>query len=234
MARFTASGEMRIALPLPQAFRAVAAAASKAGSVGYDESESTVIVRTPMKLWPPTNPASVTMLLQPVDDGTTMVSLSSEVEDDGIGIGSAGRALEAVKKELQVLQRNASGGSKPSTASSGDFAFLDGAAKAGRDTKATASGPTPSEGQFDFLANAQSDSQAVKPNPPSPSASAAAAPSGQERRWHVSIGGKQQGPLTDVELRAMASRGELTPDSHIWKNGMAQWAKAAQLKGLFS
>jgi hypothetical protein len=222
MARFTESGEMRIALPLSQAFHAVATAASKAGSVGYDESDSVVVVRTSPKLWPPTNAAVVTMLLQSVDDGTTMISLSSEVEDDGIGIGSAGRALEAVKKELQVLQRKATAGSKTSTASSDQFAFL-----------GTPSKPA-STGQFDFPTNASSDAQQSPPKVQPAASAAANVRAGQERRWHVSIGGKQQGPLTDAELRAMASRGELTPDSHIWKNGMAQWAKASQLKGLFS
>jgi tellurite resistance protein len=133
--------------------------------------------------------------------------------------GVLGFTMEDVTK---LLAEVAEAKSKPSTASSDQFAFLDEPSKPA------------SKGQFDFLTNAASDAQLPPPKAQPAAPAAGNVPAGQQRRWHVSIGGKQQGPFTDVELRAMASRGELTPDSHIWKNGMAQWAKASQLKGLFS
>jgi hypothetical protein len=133
--------------------------------------------------------------------------------------GVLGFTMEDVSK---LLAEVAAAKNKPSPASSDQFAFLDTPAK------------PQSKGQFDFLTNAASETQAPPAQPRPAAATAATPPAGKERRWHISIGGKQQGPFTDTELRTLASRGELTPDSHVWKNGMAQWVKASQLKGLFS
>jgi uncharacterized membrane protein YhaH (DUF805 family) len=52
-------------------------------------------------------------------------------------------------------------------------------------------------------------------------------------RWHVSINGAQQGPLTAEQVRVLAARGQLQPTDHIWKDGMSDWVTASSVRGLF-
>lgn len=55
--------------------------------------------------------------------------------------------------------------------------------------------------------------------------------------YHVAVNGQATGPFALSTLAQMAANGQLTGDSLVWKNGMAQWEKAASvdaLKGLFS
>lgn len=55
--------------------------------------------------------------------------------------------------------------------------------------------------------------------------------------YHVAINGQAAGPFDMTALTQMAANGQLTGDSLVWKNGMAQWEKAIavdELKGLFS
>lgn len=54
--------------------------------------------------------------------------------------------------------------------------------------------------------------------------------------YHVAINGQAAGPFDKNILRQMVTSGQFTPDSLIWKNGMAQWAKAntvEEIKQLF-
>lgn len=54
--------------------------------------------------------------------------------------------------------------------------------------------------------------------------------------YHVAVNGQAAGPFELSILTQMASAGQLTADSLVWKNGMAQWIKAGtvgELKGLF-
>jgi len=51
--------------------------------------------------------------------------------------------------------------------------------------------------------------------------------------WHYSRGGKQAGPISGAELKELASRGQLSPTDMVWKQGMANWVPARDLKGLF-
>lgn len=54
--------------------------------------------------------------------------------------------------------------------------------------------------------------------------------------YHVAINGQATGPFDISVLTQMIADGQLTADSFVWKNGMAQWAKAGtldDLKGLF-
>ena len=54
--------------------------------------------------------------------------------------------------------------------------------------------------------------------------------------YNVAKDGKPTGPFEMAKLAEMASSGELLPDSLVWKQGMATWAKASsidELKGLF-
>lgn len=55
--------------------------------------------------------------------------------------------------------------------------------------------------------------------------------------YHVAVNGQAAGPFDMTSLTQMAANGQLTGDSLVWKNGMAQWEKARvvdELKGLFS
>ena len=55
--------------------------------------------------------------------------------------------------------------------------------------------------------------------------------------YHVAVNGQATGPFDISVLAQMATAGQLTADSLVWKNGMAQWAKAGtvdELKNLFT
>lgn len=55
--------------------------------------------------------------------------------------------------------------------------------------------------------------------------------------FHVAVNGQATGPFDISVLAQMATSGQLTADSLVWKSGMAQWAKAGtvdELKNLFS
>lgn len=55
--------------------------------------------------------------------------------------------------------------------------------------------------------------------------------------YHVAVNGQATGPFDIPVLAQMATAGQLTADSLVWKNGMAQWAKAGtvdELKNLFA
>ncbi len=54
--------------------------------------------------------------------------------------------------------------------------------------------------------------------------------------YHIAVDGKAVGPYDLAALTQMANGGQLTANTLVWKNGMAQWAKAGDvddLKGLF-
>ena len=54
---------------------------------------------------------------------------------------------------------------------------------------------------------------------------------------HVAVNGQATGPFDFSTLAQMASNGQLTADSLVWKSGMVQWAKAGtidELKNVFS
>ena len=55
--------------------------------------------------------------------------------------------------------------------------------------------------------------------------------------YYTAVGGQAAGPFEMHTLTQMAASGQLTADSLVWKNGMAQWEKAGmvdELKKLFS
>lgn len=55
--------------------------------------------------------------------------------------------------------------------------------------------------------------------------------------YHVAVNGQATGSFGLSMLTQMATAGQLTVDSLVWKNGMAQWAKAGtvdELKNLFT
>ena len=55
--------------------------------------------------------------------------------------------------------------------------------------------------------------------------------------YHVAVNGQAAGPFDLSVLAQLATAGQLTADSWVWKNGMAQWTKAGavdELKDLFA
>lgn len=51
--------------------------------------------------------------------------------------------------------------------------------------------------------------------------------------WHYSKEGKQHGPVSASVLKNLAKTGNLLPTDLIWKEGMAEWKPASNVKGLF-
>src|SRR3954462_2170662 len=55
---------------------------------------------------------------------------------------------------------------------------------------------------------------------------AAAAPAASsEGGWHVVVDGEQIGPVPEADIRARLERGEITPETYVWKEGFADWLK---------
>ncbi len=52
--------------------------------------------------------------------------------------------------------------------------------------------------------------------------------------WYYHKDGQQQGPIDWAALKRMANNGQILPDDMVWQEGMAQWGKALDQKGLFA
>lgn len=52
--------------------------------------------------------------------------------------------------------------------------------------------------------------------------------------WHYAKNGQQFGPINTTQLKQLAAEGQLAPTDMIWKEGMAEWAPAGSVKGLFT
>ncbi|MBL4847497.1 MAG: SPFH domain-containing protein [Planctomycetes bacterium] len=50
--------------------------------------------------------------------------------------------------------------------------------------------------------------------------------------FHAAIGGTQQGPFDVAALQGLLAQGQLTPETLVWRNGMAAWTPAAQVAEL--
>jgi hypothetical protein len=56
-------------------------------------------------------------------------------------------------------------------------------------------------------------------------------------QYHISNNGAQAGPFNMQQLAQMAQSGQLTPQTYVWKQGMANWEQAgnvAELSSLFA
>lgn len=51
--------------------------------------------------------------------------------------------------------------------------------------------------------------------------------------WYYGKNGRRHGPVDMATLQRMASSGELDPSDLLWHEGLTQWIKASQTKGLF-
>jgi hypothetical protein len=55
-----------------------------------------------------------------------------------------------------------------------------------------------------------------------------------ETQWYYTDQGQRLGPVSPEQLKQLATSGRLRPSDMVWKQGMAQWVAANQIKGLFS
>jgi predicted Zn finger-like uncharacterized protein len=54
-------------------------------------------------------------------------------------------------------------------------------------------------------------------------------PAAAEAVWHLVVDGDQVGPLSDADVRARLSRGEITVENYLWKEGFADWLRLADV-----
>jgi hypothetical protein len=52
-------------------------------------------------------------------------------------------------------------------------------------------------------------------------------------RWYYKRDGKQHGPFTSPQLKELPASGHLGPYDLVWKESLAEWLPASNLKGLF-
>jgi predicted Zn finger-like uncharacterized protein len=67
-----------------------------------------------------------------------------------------------------------------------------------------------------------------------PSAEFASSPSSApdlalDAGWHIVVDGEQVGPLSEGDIRARLARGEINPETYIWKEGLPDWVKVSTL-----
>ena len=51
--------------------------------------------------------------------------------------------------------------------------------------------------------------------------------------WYYARENKQTGPVSSVDLKRLATTGELSPDNLVWREGMTEWTAARNVRGLF-
>ncbi len=52
--------------------------------------------------------------------------------------------------------------------------------------------------------------------------------------WYFARGNKQSGPVSSADLKRLADAGEIRPDDLVWREGLAEWALARNVRGLFA
>ncbi|MFH0965820.1 MAG: SPFH domain-containing protein [Planctomycetota bacterium] len=68
--------------------------------------------------------------------------------------------------------------------------------------------------------------------PPTQTPSAAPPPLPPSIQWYIASGGQQVGPLTPDELQARIRAAQVTRETLVWRQGMANWTQAGQLPEL--
>lgn len=54
-----------------------------------------------------------------------------------------------------------------------------------------------------------------------------------EKLWHYAKGGEKHGPITAIQLKELATTGQISPDDLVWREDMQDWRQARSVKGLF-
>lgn len=55
-----------------------------------------------------------------------------------------------------------------------------------------------------------------------------------DQKWYTAIGGRQTGPYSDEQLRALIASGKVTADTLVWCTGMENWTRAGAIPGLIA
>ena len=50
--------------------------------------------------------------------------------------------------------------------------------------------------------------------------------------YNISVNGQQSGPFGWQQLQQLSQSGQLTKETHVWKQGMANWALAGEVQEL--
>ncbi len=50
--------------------------------------------------------------------------------------------------------------------------------------------------------------------------------------WYYAKGGTRYGPVTSAQLARLVSAGEVTSDCHVWRDGMTEWKRLADVPEL--
>jgi predicted Zn finger-like uncharacterized protein len=67
---------------------------------------------------------------------------------------------------------------------------------------------------------------------PAAAADKPAATADQQGVWYIVVEGEQVGPLAEADIAGRLSRGEINPDTLIWKDGLADWVKISTVPEL--
>ena len=54
------------------------------------------------------------------------------------------------------------------------------------------------------------------------------------RSWFYAFEGQQHGPYPEIQLRELIGRGNISADTLVWTEGMANWQRAGDVPGLVS
>jgi hypothetical protein len=69
---------------------------------------------------------------------------------------------------------------------------------------------------------------------PPPMPGAATPPPIPNVQFMVAVGGQQMGPLDFTQLQQMVTMGQMTVQTYVWRQGMAQWELAGNVPELAS
>ncbi len=53
-----------------------------------------------------------------------------------------------------------------------------------------------------------------------------------EKRWFVYIGDHHEGPLSVIEVHEKKQKGQILPESYVWREGMTDWLMLSQVQEL--
>ena len=53
-----------------------------------------------------------------------------------------------------------------------------------------------------------------------------------DRKWYIANSGRQDGPYSDEQLRALITSGKVDAETLVWSTGMENWTKAGAIPGL--
>ena len=76
-------------------------------------------------------------------------------------------------------------------------------------------------GMMNQMGNAMNGQMNTPPPPPS-------------IQYHVSVNGQQSGPFNVTQLQQLVQQGQITPQTYVWKQGMAGWETAGNVPELTS